>query len=654
MTRSHTNRTRTLWRPAALAALLAITGLPALPARADEAEALRLALAEVARDDWQGARAAARGAIAQDIVEWSRLRAGDGTLSDYEAFLVRRPDWPGLGLLRRKGEEAVARSTTPDRVVAWFDGGQPQTVEGSLALIRAYAALNRRAAAEAEAMRAWIALSFTSEQEAALLATYSAVLAPVHELRLDRLLWDGEAVEAQRMLPRVGEGWRRLAEARLALRADAPGVDAKLNAVPATLAANPGLAYERFIWRMRKDRYEDAAALIVGVSDSAETLGRPEAWAPRRALLARRLLRDGDPRMAYRVASSNHLAGGGDFAELEFVAGFVALRSLGDATAALGHFRALGAAVSTPISASRAAYWEGRALEHLGRPDEARTAFARAAGYQTAYYGLLASERAGIPLDPALLGRDKAPDWTGSAFARSSVFEAAVLLLRAGDRTNAKRFLLHLAEGLDARELAQLGEMALARGEPHLAVLIGKEAAERGVILPRIYFPLTDMIPDGLPVSRALALSIARRESEFDPGVVSPAGARGLMQVMPETAKMMAAKTGRAFEKGRLTTDPAYNAALGAAYLKQLVEEFGPSIALIASGYNAGPGRPRSWVAQFGDPRRADVDVVDWVEMIPFSETRTYVMRVSESVVIYRAKLRGTAGPVNLTGELKG
>ncbi len=297
---------------------------------------------------------------------------------------------------------------------------------------------------------------------------------------------------------------------------------------------------------------------------------------------------------------------------------------------------------------------KARALEALKRPKEAQAAYARAAEFQTAYYGLLASERAGIPLRMSVLGQDALPDWKGAPFAKSSVFEAAVLLLRAGDRATAKRFLLHLAEGLDPRELAQLGEMALARNEPHLAVLIGKEAAERGVIIPRAYFPVTDLVPDGLAVSRALALSIARRESEFDPTVISSAGARGLMQVMPATAKLMAQKTGRAFEASRLTTDPAYNAALGAAYLKQLVEEFGPSIALIASGYNAGPGRPRNWIEQFGDPRRADVDVVDWVEMIPFAETRTYVMRVAELVVIYRAKLKGAVGPVDISGELKG
>jgi soluble lytic murein transglycosylase len=644
------NRLRHGLRLAALGLLLASPW----PVQAGEAAGLRTALAAAGAEDWAAATAAAEGQVSDDIVEWLRLRSGEGQLGEYEAFLQRRPDWPGLGLLREKGEAAVALSTSAERVLAWFNGGQPETVEGSFALIRAYTALGQTDAARAEAVRAWLALSFTAEQEAALLEAYPKALAQVNETRLDRLLWDGEATEAARMLPRVGADWRKLAEARIALREESPGVDTKLKAVPAALSNNPGLAYERFIWRMRKDRYEEAATLIVDSSSSAETLGRPEDWAERRALLARRLLRDGDPRMAYRVAASHHLAGGSDYADLEFIAGFVALRHLGDAQAGLDHFRRLTAAVSTPISLARGAYWEGRALDKLGQTDAARAAFARAAQNHTAYYGLLAAERQGMPLDPEILGRQQYPDWQTASFADSSVLQAAILLQQAGDRALAKRFLLHLAEGLDAQELGQLGDMALSLDEPHFAVLIGKQAAERGIILPRVYYPVTDLVPDGLAVSRALALSIARRESEFDPGVVSPAGARGLMQVMPETARMMATKLGKGFDRARLTSDPAYNAALGSEYLKQLLEEFGPSIALIASGYNAGPGRPRAWVEQFGDPRRDDVDVVDWVEMIPFSETRTYVMRVAESVVIYRAKLKGEAGPIDITGELKG
>ncbi|MGL4320689.1 MAG: lytic transglycosylase domain-containing protein, partial [Paracoccaceae bacterium] len=238
--------------------------------------------------------------------------------------------------------------------------------------------------------------------------------------------------------------------------------------------------------------------------------------------------------------------------------------------------------------------------------------------------------------------------------ANDSVLDAARLLLAAGDRTLAKRFILHLGESLNAQELDQLADMALSWDEPHIALLIAKAAAERGIILPHAYFPVPAMVPDGLPVSRALALSIARRESEFEPTVISPAGARGLMQVMPGTAEMMADETGLAFSVDRLTSDPAYNVAKGAAYLRVLIDEFGPSVAMIAAGYNAGPGRPRRWATEFGDPRDPNVDVIDWVETIPFTETRTYVMRVVESLVIYRAKLRGSVGPVDVTGELRG
>jgi soluble lytic murein transglycosylase len=234
------------------------------------------------------------------------------------------------------------------------------------------------------------------------------------------------------------------------------------------------------------------------------------------------------------------------------------------------------------------------------------------------------------------------------------VLEAAKLLRSAGNPALARRFVLHLAESQDATGLAQMAAMVLDWDDPHLAVLLGKAAAERGVILPRVYYPVPGMVPDGLKVSRALALSIARRESEFDPAARSTADARGLMQVLPGTAKLMAEKLGKPFEASKLTSDPAYNVTMGAAYLAEMAEEFGPSIALIAAGYNAGPGRPRRWIGEFGDPRRPDVDVVDWVETIPFAETRTYVMRVAEGVVIYRAKLKGAVGPVRITDELKG
>ena len=628
------------------------------PAMADEAAALRAALDLAVAQDWPAAQSAAAdaGAVGADVIEWQRLRAAQGMLGDYEAFLARRPDWPGLALLKEKGEEAVARSTDPARVIAYFGADQPGTGLGAVALVRALVGAGQREAAQTEAFRTWTDLKFTAEDEAAMLALMGDSLAVAHEVRLDRILWEGgRRAEALRMLPRVSPDWRALANARLALAADAPDAPKLVEAVPQELAGDPGLAQARFAYRMRADRYDDATTLIVERSTTAASLGDPAAWAERRATLARYLMRKGQAKNAYKVAAWHHLTSGTGYADLEFLAGFIALRKLDDPEAALKHFARLKDAVATPISLARADYWTGRALQAKGDADGAQSAYQSAARYQTSYYGLLSAERLGLSLDAALVVvGDAGPGWKTSAFAGSSVLAAARLLADAGDRTLSKRFFLHLAESLDGAELEQLADLALRMNEPHIALLVAKAAAERGVILARSYYPITDMVPDGLPVSRALALAISRRESEFDPAAQSPAGARGLMQVMPATAQTVAKGLGEEFTAARLTIDPPFNVRIGSTYLRDLADQFGPAITLIASGYNAGPGRPKKWMAEFGDPRSADVDVVDWVETIPFTETRTYVMRVAEGVVIYRARLKGQAGPVRILTELTG
>lgn len=625
------------------------------PVWADTTQAMRTALDLASGKDWEGALAVAPSGVGRDVIEWQRLRAGDGRLGEYEDFLKRRPDWPGLPLLREKGEEAVARSDDPARVIAWFDAGLPETGKGAIAYVRALLAVGRAADAETEAMRAWASLPFAADEEQTLIDLAPEAVGFVHELRLDNLLWAGRAKEAERMLKRVPEDLRALARARLALQAQSKGVTGLIEAVPKARAGDAGLGYDRFIWRMKKDLYDEATELILERSKAAESLGRPEAWAERRAVLARYLMRNGRAKEAYRVAANHHLptdSGASAYADLEFLSGFIALRRLNDPTTALKHFKHLLAGVSTPISLARAHYWIGRAQEAAGQDGTA--SYKAAAKHQTAFYGLLAAERLGLSLDAGLLAKPATPDWRGAAYTQSSVLAAVQVLLNAGDRTLAKRFLLHLGESQDATGLAQMADMVLDWGEPHLAVLIAKQAAERGLILPHAYYPVPDFVPDGLQVSRALALSISRRESEFDPAARSSADARGLMQVLPGTAKHMADKLGKPFDAAKLISDPAYNVTMGSAYLAEMVEKFGPSIALVASGYNAGPRRPERWMTEFGDPRRPEVDVVDWIETIPFAETRTYVMRVAEGVVIYRAKLKGAAGPVRITEELKG
>ncbi|RYI19335.1 MAG: lytic transglycosylase domain-containing protein, partial [Acetobacteraceae bacterium] len=257
------------------------------PAGADTTQAMRTALDLAAKKDWDGALSVAPSGVGHDVIEWQRLRAGEGRLGEYEDFLQGRPDWPGLPLLHEKGEVAVARSTEPARVIAWFEAGPPETGTGAIAYVRALLSAGRAADAETEAMRAWSSLAFSPGQEQELIGLSPDGVGFVHELRLETLLWEGRAKEAERMLPRVPEDVRAVARARLALQAQSKGVSGLIDAVPKARKSDAGLAYDRFIWRMKKDLYDDAADLILERSKSAESLGRPEAWADRRALLAR-------------------------------------------------------------------------------------------------------------------------------------------------------------------------------------------------------------------------------------------------------------------------------------------------------------------------------------------------------------------------------
>ena len=433
-------------------------------------------------------------------------------------------------------------------------------------------------------------------------------------------------------------------------------MDGKIAAVPAALQNAPGLAHDRFEWRMRKRRGGDAKTLLLERSTSAELLGEPDKWSRRRRDLARNEMREGDAKRAYRIASQHYLTEGSDYADLEWLSGFLALRKLNDPGTALGHFQRFELAVASPISKGRAGYWIGRAHEALGDATAAKNAYAFGAAYQTSFYGLLAAERAGLPFDLTLAKPPTPPPWRDAAFMKSSVLEAGLLLLDANERNLGERFLTHLAESLTPVEAAQLGAMALEMDRPHLAVMIGKRVARRGIVVPAAYYAVHPVGRLSLPMAPEMTLAIARRESEFDPVVVSGAGARGLMQVMPATASAVAGDLGilSQHSTGRLLTDWRYNAKLGANYLAKLAGDFNGNPVMMSAGYNAGPSRPIKWMGIYGDPRAGGLDIVDWIEHIPFNETRNYVMRVTESLPVYRARLGAAPLPVPFTSELIG
>lgn len=641
-----------------LARAAALTLAFALPAEAQNSTAvaqLEKGIELMRAGDWDGGLEAAGppGAIGRDIVQWNRLRASKGSFADALDFLRRRSDWPGLALLHERAEVTIPEGAGNATVLDYFLKQKPETGTGSLRFAKALWDTGAKQEAMAEAIRGWTTLSLSEEEEIGFRADWPKTTKRYHEKRLDMLLWRGLGDEAERMFDLVSPGWQALAKARIALRNDKPGVDALISAVPASLANDPGLAYERFLWRARKGRNDDAIALLLKRSGSAESLGEPARWAGWRLTLARWAMREADPHKAYKLAAQHHLSSGDSMNELEWLAGYVALRKLNDPATALKHFNRFSGGVESPISLGRGGYWQGRALEALGRKDEAQAAYASAGQHQTSFYGLLAAEKAGLSMDPKLLGNETFPDYHQAPFWTSSVMDAARLSLAAGELYLARRFVVQLSEGLDRTGLGELTQWAEDAGAPHLQIAIAKYAlAYHGELLHGPYFPTPDIGRGARTVPRALEMAISRRESEFNPGVTSGVGARGLMQLMPGTARDMARRLGIDYVPSRLG-EMAYNTRLGSEYLAYLIEAFGNNPVLIAVAYNAGPGRARSWIEKFGDPRDPKVDVVDWIEQIPFNETMNYVMRVTESLPAYRARLTGQVERIHFTRELK-
>ncbi len=590
--------------------------------------------------------------VRRDIAEWQRLRSGTGNFDAALAFLDRKPDWPGLKRLRREMEATLPIGQRPDDVLRFFGDASPQTGRGARALIAAHRARGDLNTTHDLAILTWRTMIMTQADERALLNAYGAKLADHHQTRLDMLLWRDAPKAAERMFAYVSPGWQKLARARMALRDDKNGVDTLIEAVPQSLQSDPGLAFERMQWRARKGRSAEAMAVIYAASPDA--LGQPQMWAGWRRSFARSEMRAGRTVNAYELASEHGLTEGAHFADLEWLAGYIALTYKKDGATAVQHFQRFRGAVETPISLGRAGYWEGRAHEAQGDAESAALAYAFGAEYQTSFYGLLAAERLGRTHDPALAQRVAAPHWSDTPLGDNSVFQAARYFVQIGDQNRAEHFLRHLTETLPKELIASLGDFVLSQNEPHLAVMIGKQAARRGIVIPHVYYPVTSLGQVQAPIERALSLAIARRESEFDPGVQSGAGAKGLMQLMPATAKAVARDLNIRYEHSRLLTDPAYNARLGNAYLDELMETFDGNIIMVAAGYNAGPGRPLRWMDRLGDPTRGQIDIVDWIEHMPFDETRNYVMRVSESLPVYRAQLTGKIANISFRDEITG
>ncbi|HNB28586.1 MAG TPA: lytic transglycosylase domain-containing protein, partial [Alphaproteobacteria bacterium] len=614
-------------------ALFAVAPIPAGAAdsaglNAKDINLYKQAFAAVDKDRWKEARrlaARAKDPLLGKVVIWLDLtRPGPGRdFKEMAAFLKANPDWPLRYTLTQQAERAMPDYLKPQDVLQWFGEREPSTAEGAMKLAGALIATRQEQRAERVVQTAWVERDFDREDEQTFLQRFGHLLhAKEHWARLDRLLWDDERDDAIRQLARVDKDHQALARARMKLEDQAKDAAAAVAAVPQSLRNDPGLIFERARLLRRQDKFEQAADLL---DPPPQNVPKPDLMWAELKKAARGSLDSGNVSAAYRLAAAHGSDSGEAFAEGEFLAGWIALRFLDDAPTAMRHFTALYAGTTSIISQSRGAYWAGRAAEQMGDVAKAQDWYKAAAKGITSFYGQVAALRLADKREIRLAGTPKPSAKEKQVFDKKELVRVVRQLTAVGEGDRTRLFLSKLMElSSKPAEYQLVAGLADEIKRRDFAVAVAKEARTRGVEMIDYLYPVIKL-PEGQNPEPALILGLIRQESAFDAGAVSAAGARGLMQLLPSTAKGVAKKIGVKFAEKRLS-EASYNVTLGRAYVDDLLNRFDGSYVLTAAAYNAGPSRARDWIYTYGDPRQRGVDVIDWIESLPFDETRNYVM----------------------------
>lgn len=669
-----------MFRTLVISTVLAVMTSAATAAALPEAPSLkppRLYLSEVT--DPANAQILHQALDAADDRQWSRLadlqnRASDPTVKktilwmrasegvpgmrfDEVAYaLDTLSTWPSTGRMRKRAEEIIDESSLSHAErIEWLTASGPRTGAGKIALARSLMATGETGRAEGLIREAWRGNSMERALSDTVKARYGNILSQDdHRARAEFLMWTNQRSAARRLKPLLTNDYRRLVDARNALAGRARGVDRYVNAVPSSLQDNPGLLYERARWRRKRGNMDGATPLLVGIDGMMiPEAGRAKLWRERNIHM-RNDLKNRYYTRAYQLVAPHGMSEGTDFSEAEWVAGWIALRLNNQPEQALKHFRTMTAGVSTPISLSRGQYWQGRAHEALGETEPAEIAYRAAAAHKIAYYGQLAAER----LSDRQISFDMPAPPTEeeiAAFNERDLIKALRLWGETGESGKFRRFAYHIDDQLEeSSHFLLLSGIADEYQMSDIGVRGAKAGLAKGIVSPDAAYPIVSYPLLREPnVERPLMLALSRQESEMNPSAISHVGARGLMQFMPRTAQLEARKRGLPYRKSWLTDDPGYNMTLGGQHLDTLLSQFNGSYIMTAAAYNAGPSRPKQWIRDYGDPRLGEVDPIDWVELIPFSETRNYVQRVLENTQVYRHRLSGEPAEIRLSEDLR-
>jgi len=614
------------------------------------------------RGDWVGARAlAAQGhdAIAARLLQWRYVldKNSGAAFADIDGFLKNNSDWPLRDTLLVRAEAALDPATTsPAAIIAWFGDRIPLTGLGMIRLGDAMIAVGNSDAGRRLIQRGWIAGDFQPDQELAIVRQDGGTLTPdTDRARLSSLITRDDIAAARRELSRVDDDTQKLGEARLALRTNRDAGEKLAARLAPSLASDPELLFDRARAAQRAGDNIAAATLLERDALRDYPATHPARWWSEASVVARELVQAGDYRRAYGLVSESGLTSGFEFSEAEFLAGWIALRHLKAPTVALEHFKKLETGVSRPISLARARYWKGRCYEASGDPASAVEQYKLAAQAPESFYGQIALAR--IEASPILHVNDTSVDAAPvqQDFEKDELVRAMRVLADLGQVNVLRIFALREQElHADPEHAKILAQTLVDLGFREIAVRVAKNASYAGTTMLQFTHPVIALPPyPGSPTpDPAYILGLIRQETEFDPDAVSHSGARGLMQLMPASARADANRAGLAWRPNDLTADPNYNIQLGMAEFQGYVADWNGSLVLAIASYNAGRNNVRKWVASNGDPRLATSDPIDWIESIPFGETRNYVQRVLENAQIYRNRLSGRDQPLRILQDL--
>ncbi len=638
------------------------------PPRVSEAERMRLrdGLAAAESRDWTGLMQLRDGAsdpLVRRMLQWRLAIAAEAPLyfSDLRNALNDLQGWPGRTNMRARAEQAIldTRLSADERIGFLRQEGGPISGDGRIALAVALKNVGQRSEAVELARAAWREDTLTSNAEQRARAEFgSAFTAQDHAARVDILLWRGQRSEARQLMSQLSAADRAVADARIAMQTrQRRGLQAAVDAVPSSRQDHPGFMYDRVQYRRRTDQPVEAMQLAAQLDPREAPLAARDDIFDERRLYVPRALRARNYQLAYRLVSNHGLSSGEAFADAEWLSGWLSLRFLNQPQRAAEHFVHLSENVSSPVSQSRALYWRAQAAEALGRRDEAERLYDEAARYNFTYYGQLAATRGSRTAMLSLPDTTRIGDEARTRFENRELVRALRLMAGVGAQRDFESIAFYLDDTLDdPQEIELLAQMAREQSYHRTALRSAKAGLFRNVVAASAAYPLIELPArvrsDGRP-EPALVLAIIRQESEFDAGAVSHANAHGLMQLIPSTAQMQARRIGMSYQRSALTSDPQYNVTLGSSHLADLVDDFNGSYVLAIAAYNAGSQRAREWIGDWGDPRSRSIDVVDWVELIPFAETRNYVQRVMENLQVYRHRLAGEPVPIRIEEDLR-